>query len=98
MVQYSRAMNPARKTGSVMGVACRYRRFGLSTKIPSAANAAALDSIARLTAKNKNAPANTKHADDGMAPARPLRHQGSYRTKISVNAVGSGSQGDPIWS
>src|ERR1035438_5599884 len=85
-------MNPAKKTGSVIGVACKYRRFGLRANIPRATNAEADDRMARRTAANKKAPASTKQADDGIAPARPLRSEGSYRTKISVNAVGSRSE------
>src|SRR5882724_2928170 len=97
-VKYSSAMNPAKKAGSGMGVACKYKRFGLSANIPNAAKPAALDCITRRMAANKNTHATTKQAEDGIAPANPLRHHGSYCTSVSVIRVGSGSQGDPIWA
>ena len=64
-----------------MGVACKYSRFGLSANSPSDASATAEECAARRMAAKRNTPAQTKHADEGMAPARPLRHSRSFRTE-----------------
>ncbi len=95
-MKYSNAIKPASTTVSVMGVACKYKRFGLKASNPTDANAAAEECVARRMAANKKAPAQTKHAEDGIAPANPLRHSWSFLTNGSINRCGRGSQTVPI--
>jgi hypothetical protein len=91
-------MSAAAKTASVIAVDWRYITLGLKANNPTAASAAALESKIRRAAANRNRPAATKHAAGGIAPASPLRHSPSFRTKGSIRMCGSGSHTPPIWS
>jgi hypothetical protein len=72
--------------------------LGFNRKISSAVHAAHQLAKTSRVASNKNNPAATQQAADGIEPANPLRHNPSLAANGAINKCGSGSHGTPSCS
>src|SRR4051794_38685665 len=86
------AASDAAKSSPVIGVDCRYKTFGFSAKMETAAIAKIFGGRA---AKKKNPPAETKQSREGTPPANPVRHRASRMTNGIMTRCGSGSHTVP---